>query len=127
MSSGGTDRICQNAASADNPRIRSCHALATVLPRTCSGTRTTAGQAPSRPRRRPSAAVAPDAGTAADPPSDGSRAAPSEPATSPTCAGGSVGRTVLTRPVCTPDGDAVAGPRGDDLQIPPSGGNGGER
>ena len=50
MSSGGTERICQKAASPDSPRMRSCHALASVRPSTCSGMRTNAGQESSRPR-----------------------------------------------------------------------------
>ena len=60
ISSGGIDRICQNDASADSPRMRSCQALASVRPSTCSGTRTSAGQSSaSSPRSRLGAARRP--------------------------------------------------------------------
>src|SRR4051812_10593094 len=82
MSSGGTDRICQNDASAERPRIRSCHALATVWPSTSSGTRTGAGQEASRPCGRSTAAGAVAAATAG------------------TAVASPDGSTVLTGPVC---------------------------
>ena len=54
ISSGGTDRICQNAASADSPRMRSCQALASVWPSTCSGH---ARRPPASRSSRPGAAA----------------------------------------------------------------------
>src|SRR4051812_23191102 len=94
MSNGGTDRICQNAASADRPRMRSCQALASVLPSPSSGPRSITGQPARRPAPRPAPPTAPwSAVPGADAAAAGSPARAEDPE----------GSTVLIRPVCTPD------------------------
>src|SRR3954452_23837330 len=114
MSSGGTERICQNAASPDRPRMRSCQALPRVFPSTSSGTRSAAGQAARRP-------VGWTAGR-----SSGTGAAGRTASWPPARAGDPEGRTVLTGPVCTPDAHRASGQGWDARAFPlagePSGG-----